>query len=322
MKRITIFLVAIFLGGGVSAQSLNVSSVSSAIQTNKAAIDQSGLTVTENGEEILSANYSYPSEPDPSLKAYPLNDGSVVVRENIANFLLYDTFGRVNNSISNSTRSEGGESISEFASDPAGKTIIVYNPKVIANGSTGSRAKKIDYRNVPLDIYYSADRELKDVQISANGEFIAFISSKGGTDDEVQLTDRFGNDLKTITFDQEIKGVTFSENGLFVTIYSSGRAAAYEIRSGNRVGSTSFRTNIKFAAYSPTDKTIVAITGEGDSSISGLEFHAVNVDARKIAREEINGSVTMLQSPVFIREGKGSYRIKGFSKDFILKAAF
>ena len=322
MKRLTIFLVALFIGGGANAQSLSVSSSASKITTNLSTIDQSGLKVTEGGNLILTAPYSITDEPDPSLSSYALPNGAVVVRENIANFLLYDTFGTVKNSISNSTQSEGGESMSEFVSDPAGKTLIVYNPKVINNGKTGSRAKKIDYRNVPIDIFYSAERELASVQVSSNGEFIAFISTKNGSDDEVELTDRFGNMLNTIIFDQSVKGVTFSENGLYTTIYSGGRAAVYEVRNGNRVGSTSFRTNVKYAAFSPEDKTIVALTGEGEELITELEFHAINVDARKIVRQEVNESVSFLQQPKFVRVGKGNYQIQGFSKDFVLKAAF
>lgn len=322
MKRTTLFLVSLFVSGGVSAQSLSVSGTQADLKPLVADVNQRGVVVTEQGENILSGKYTLPSVPDPSLKAFALPNGAAVVRENIANFLLFDSFGTVKNSISNSTQSEGGEAISELAMDPAGKTIIAYNPKVIANGKTGSRAKKLGFEGRGVDIFYSADRELKDVQVSTNGEFIAFISAKAGTEDEVQLADRFGNDLNTISFDQEIKGVTFSENGLFVTIYSGGRAAAYEVRNGERVGSTSFRTNLKFAAYSPEDKTIVAITGEGDKTITELEFHAVNVSARKIARENVSGEVMALQQPEFVRKGKGNYLITGFSKEFILKAAF
>lgn len=322
MKRTTLFLVSLFVSGGVSAQSLSVSGTQADLKPLVAEVNQQGVVVTEQGENILSGKYTLPSVPDPSLKAFALPNGAAVVRENIANFLLFDSFGTVKNSISNSTQSEGGEAMSELAMDPSGKTIIAYNPKVIANGKTGSRAKKLEFEGRGVDVFYSADRELRDVQVSMNGEFVAFISAKEGTEDEVQLTDRFGNDLNTISFDQEIKGVTFSENGLFVTIYSGGRAAAYEVRNGERVGSTSFRTNVKFAAYSPEDKTIVAITGDGDETITELEFHAVNVSARKIAREDVSGSVTALQQPEFVRKGKGSYLITGFSKDFVLKAAF
>ena len=322
MKRLALLAVLLFVQGSILAQSLSVTGSASESSANTAEINQDGLTVMESGQAVMNGSYSLPTQKDPSLKAFALPNGAAVVRENIANFLLYDSFGTVKNSISDSTQSEGGEAISELAMDPAGKTIVVYNPKVIVGGKTGSRAKKIDYRNMPVDVFYSADRELKSVQVSSNGEFVAFISAKTGTEDQVQLADRFGNDLNSISFDQEIKGVTFSENGLFVTIYSGARAAAYEVRNGDRVGSTSFRTSVKFAAYSPEDKTIVALTGEGESSITELQFHAINVAARKIAREEYAGSVTKVQRPEFVRDGKGSYRIKGFSKEFVLDAAF
>jgi hypothetical protein len=252
-----------------------------------------------------------------------LPDGSFIVRENIANFLVYDSFGRVQKSISNSTQSEGGEAISELAMDASGKTIVLYNPKVVLNERTGSRAKVITTRSVPTDIFYSEDRALTVVEVSANGEFIAFASSKSGSDDEVQLVDKFGNALNTISFDQPVKGVSFSENGLFVTIYSGGRAAAYEIRSGERVGSTSFRnTSVIFAGYDPIDKTIIGLTGTEGSSITDVQLHAVNVTARKIAREDFAGSLMKKSQVSMTRTSSGRYTISGLDKELNLRASF
>jgi hypothetical protein len=264
-----------------------------------------------------------PNEPDPSIKVYPLSNGGAILRENIANFLFYDSFGRVIQSISNSTQSEGGEAISELAVDPAGKSVVLYNPKIVSGGNTGSRAKLVANNSNPTDIYYSVDRALRTVIVSNNGELIAMASMKDGTDDQVMILDRFGNNLGEIEFDQNIKGVSFSENGLFITIYSGGRAAAYEIRSKERVGSTSFRnTSLLYANYSPEDKTIVAVTGSGVNTYSELEGHAVNVAARKIARVDINGTISNVHQPLLKRNGAGRYELTGFSQVLSIRASF
>jgi hypothetical protein len=319
MKRTILSIIFILTASSLSAQSLSVSGSTSDAEILTADINSSGIEVGE----MSVGSYSLPGESDPSLEAYALPDGSVIVRENIANFLIYDTFGTVKKSISNSSQSEGGEAISELSMDPSGKTIVVYNPKVNMNGQTGSRAKLIDKKANPVDVFYSQDRVLSVVEVSSNGEFIAFASSKTGTDDKVELSDRFGNILNTITFDQEVKGVTFSENGLYVAIYSGGRVAAYEVRSGERAGSTSFRnTSVQFAAYDPADKTIIALTGSGSLSLSDIQLHTVNISARKIAREEFSGTLSLRSQPSLTRTGSGRYTISGFDQELNLRAQF
>ncbi len=323
MKRTSILIIIVLISAPLVAQSLTVSSTASNTKYLSANIGSANVVVSEEGGlELLNSSYN-PPPSDPSLKAFVLPDGSFIVRENIANFLVYDSFGRVKRSISNSTQSEGGEAISELAMDVSGKTIVLFNPKVVMNGLTGSRAKIITTGNTPSDIFYSTDRALSVVEVSSNGEFIAFVSTKSGTDDEIELTDKFGNSLNTISFDQPVKGVSFSENGLFITIYSGGRAAAYEVRSGERVGSTSFRnTTVVFAGYDPLDKMIVGLTGSEGSSISDVELHAINVSARKIAREGFSGSLMVKDQIRMTRTGSGRYKISGLDKDLNLRASF
>lgn len=323
MNRILSLLIIGTLPLLSNAQELSISTAPGSNVTLEASINGSGIQILEmDGTEIFGADYSV-SANDPSIAVYPLADGSFIVRENIANFLVYDSFGKVQRSISNSTQSEGGEAISELAMDGNGKTVVVYNPKVMTNGVEGSRGKIISGSGPVMDVFYSQDRALSHVEVSANGEFIAFVSAKEGSDDEVQLMDRFGNMLVTISFDQSVKGVSFSENGLYVAIYSGGRAAAYQVRSGERVGSTSFRnTSVVFAGYDPVDKTIIGLTGSGSSTLTEVQLHAVNVSARKIARENSNESFNIVSQVSMERVGSGRYKIKGLDKEITLRASF
>lgn len=316
-----LFLSIPFLS--VSAQNLDVTTSTYYKNTVDASVTENGMIVSEGNNTILEAEYNFPAEPDPSLKAYAMPNGSVVVRENIANFLFYDSFGNIRKSISNSSQSEGGEAISEFAVDVNGKTKVIYNPKIIRDGKTGSRAKFVQANMEVTDVFSSQDRAIQSVDISTNGELIAITTMKEGTDDEVTILDQFGNILATIEFDQDVKGVTFSENGLFATIYSGGRAAAYEISSKERVGSTSFRnTSVIYANYSPEDKTIIALTGKGEQSYSELQAHTVNVSARKIARKDINGTMKQLHQIVMERTGNGRYLLLGLDSMINLRAQF
>jgi len=323
MFRISITLIVALLITEVNAQTLQVTTSNYNIQLPSALVNDDGVSVSDGDQVMQTGAYNLPNEPDPSIQTYPMKNGGVILRENIANFLFYDTFGRVQRSISNSTQNEGGEAISELAHDVAGKTVILYNPKIFSDGATGSRAKLVAGNSNPVDIFYSDDRALRTVVISSNGELIALATMKDGSDDEIMILDRFGNNLGVIEFDQDVKGVSFSENGLFLTIYSGGRAAAYEIRSKERVGSTSFRnTSLLYANYSPIDKTIVAISGSGNGTYSDLEGHAVNVSARKIARTDINGTIQEIHTPSFKRTASGRYEVTGFSQFLVLKASF
>lgn len=323
MYRIFTTLLVTLLISTVQAQSLQVTLSDYDLHLPSAMVNSDGVSVSDNGTVIQTGSYSLPSEPDPSIKAYALNSGAVILRENIANFLFYDSFGNIQRSISNSTQSEGGEAISELSVDPAGKTVILFNPKIVSGGNTGSRAKLVTGASNPVDIFYSRDRALRTVEVSSNGELIALATMKDGTDDEVTILDRFGNNLGTISFDQDVKGASFSENGLYITIYSGGRAAAFEIRNRERVGSTSFRnTSLIYANYSPEDNTIVALTGAGSEEYTELEAHAVNVEARKIARTDVSGSVSAIHQPSLKRTANGRYTITGFDRTLSFRASF
>ncbi len=307
----------------VNAQSLQVTKATYNQVLPTGIVDADGVSILDGNETIQNGSYTMPGEPDPSIKIYPLANGGAILRENIANFLFYDNFGRIQKTISNSTQSEGGEAISEVAHDPNAKTVVLYNPKIMSDGNTGSRAKLITGSSVPVDIYYSGNRALRTVVVSDNGELIALASMSDGTDDQVQILDRFGNNLGEIEFDQDVKGVSFSENGLFITVYSGGRAAAYEIRSKERVGSTSFRnTSLLYANYSPNDRSIVAVTGSGNESFTELEGHVVNISARQIARADISGSVNTIHQPRLTRTGSGRYQITGFNQTLTMRASF
>lgn len=278
-----------------------------------------------DGSTIVTGAYSTPDVNDPSLKVYPLQNGSFIVRENIANFILYDSFGKPGKTISNSTQSKEGESISELATDPHAKTIVIYNPKIIRNGTVSSRARVLDINNNPKDIFYSEDREIRAVKVAESGEYIAIAAGKAGADDVVTVMDKFGNVINTFTFDQEVAGLNIYGSGSYLTVYSTSRAAVYNVLSGERVGSTSFRSALQFANYSASDQAIVALTGDvNDQVLRNAEVHVINIQARKIARKEYSGTME-LKDPDFItleRTGQFRYTLKGLGKDLTLRASF
>ncbi len=319
MIRVALFLFLIS-STTLYAQKINVSLTEYSLRLPSAFVNTEGVIVSDGNTTLVSGKYEILDQPDPSLKVFALQNGGVILRENIANFLFYDSYGRVSKSVSNSTQSKEGEAISELAYDPKGKTIVLYNPKVVIDGNTGSRAKLVAKNSSPIDIFYSSNRALRTVKIASNGELIALASMSEGAGDELTILDRFGNNLGVFPFNQKVKGVSFSENGLYVTVYSSGRIAVYNIINKKRIGSTSIRKNsILYANFSPEDNAIIAITGAGVKTFKNLEAHIIQIDARKINKVTIKADISEIHKARFERIKRGNYTIEGFNKIISLK---
>ncbi len=276
--------------------------------------------VDASGTELLSIDKQLDNE-DGSTRIYAMNNGGFIIREVISNFDVYDSFGNLKYSIKNNTNSPGGEAVSEFASDPMAKTMVVYNPKIVISGRNESRASVVTASGDRKEFFYSNSTPIRDVQVSADGNYISVIAENN----TVHLYDRFGNKLNEVAFNQDIVGSRFSENGRYVCIYSSGRAGVYSVISGEREGSTSFRSTLRAAHYFPEDHVILAMTADRNgNTLSSIQFHAVNVEARSIARSDFDGVLGIADqiSLRFSRSAKKSYSLTGLNKKLNLKAAF
>ena len=308
-----------FASGNVSADLNKLTALSG-------VLNSSGISVFEGaGTELYSSSSYEMQSGDNSAKVYVKPDGGFIVRENIANFLFFDESGQIEQSVSNSSQSTEGESVSDLAADPAFKTVVLYNPKIVRDQIEGSRARVVKPNWTTSDIFYSGDRAIRTVRVSENGQFIAVVSYKDGEDDMVDVMDRFGNELETFDFNQSVADVVFSENGEFITIRSNSRVGVYSLLNGEREGSTSFRSALHFAEYIPEDHTIIALTAdESGSVLSGIEFHAINIEARAIERQDYNGrlGITELLSLSLNRTGSNSYSLTGLSKSLNLSVSF
>ncbi|MFH5883552.1 hypothetical protein ACG2F4_04500 [Halalkalibaculum sp. DA3122] len=270
----------------------------------------------------ISLNYS-----DPSLGIYPFDSGEVLLRNNIANFTLYNSMGAIITSGSSGSQSERGESISEVAFDPLGKTIVMYTPKIKQENGVGSQAVILSDDNATNNIFYSGDRSIKHLSIADNGQFVVLVTEEEGTDDAAVILDRYGNELNSISSEEELDGAYFAGDNEEVLLHSRRRALVYSTLQGERLGSTSFRSPLVLAQYFSEDQTIIGVTGnkvENTDIYRDLEFHAVNLDKREIARTELDGALATDPNIdlKFLREGRGQYRLMGSNKIINLRASF
>ena len=312
-----------FMTFGVTPDLTSVGILQNTVDGAKAyVLDAAGDTLA--AYPTISLNYD-----DPSLAIYPLNSGAALIRNNIANFTLYNSLGTIVSSGSGSSQSEEGESISEVAMDANGKTILIYVPKIKQNGggAVGSKANLLLDNNSTESIFYSDSREIAYGGVSDNGQFVVLITAAAGTDDRVRIMDRYGNDLNTITTDEDLSAAELTSDGRFIMVRSSSRVLVFSTMGGERLGSTSFRSTLLTARYFPEEGIILGITGnrvQNTEVASEIEFHAIHIERREIARRELDGGLGV--SPkiglILERTGAGRYRMLGASKVITLHASF
>lgn len=285
------------------------------------------VLMSSSGGTLSSFEITGITSGDPSLAIYPFSTGSVLVRDNIANFSFYDSFGAIITNVSGSSQSEGGESISEVAMSPASETVIIYTPKIRRGEGLGSQAGYLDDAMSLQSLYYSSDRYIKYLDITDNGQFVVFVTSGDDGEDQIYVTDRFGNELAVISSEESLKEARLSDNAGFVTAFTGNRVLVFDSMSGKRAGSTSFRSEVIAADYFPEDNTIVALTGsydEDSGTIGNAGFHAINMDRRKVERRDYNAalSVNKALEPSFSRHGANRYRFSGTNRTLELRVSY
>ncbi|MDX1672942.1 MAG: hypothetical protein R3211_11430 [Balneolaceae bacterium] len=265
---------------------------------------------------------------DPSLAVYPFNDGSVLVRDNIAGFTLFDSFGKRVAGVSGSGDSNRGELISEVSMDPNGKTVVIYTPKIKQqDGMMGSRAQLFTAENQLTNIFSSNTRTLRSVSVSSDGQFIALVTGGQNARDRVLVMDRYGNRLNTIETEEQLVGARIAANPSYLLLYSSGRAMVFNTLSGERIGSSSFSSGLLVADYFSEDQIILGMTGDYSSAagiVQNIEFLAIHLGKRAISSEELSGIIGLSSAvqPVLKRTGPGRYRLEGTSKIVEIRTSF
>lgn len=278
------------------------------------------------GNELISYETISISD-EASFGLYPFSNGNAILRDKIANFTFYDSFGEIVTSMSSSSQSEEGEAISEIATSKNGQTVVVYNPKIKRNGQLGSKAQVRSAEEEFTDIYGSSDRYLKNVTVSDDGSLIAVITASQGSDDEVLVMDKYGNEINSFAAEEDLQGVVFSDGLDYLTLYSGGRVMVYSTVDGESLGATSIRSPIKVANYFPEDNTVLVLTGnysDQTGTLNGAAFRAINLQQRSIASEEFSTPLGFNDSidAEIIRNSASSYTLKGASKELNISVNF
>ena len=329
-------VILLMLSASLMAQDLQVEIEHEPTRTFGAILDRASNQIRiqdPQGYEQTAVSYSFIDEEDPSLQVYANAFGSVI-RENISNFLWFDAQGSLQHSASNSSQAQGGESMSEWVSDPNQRTHVLFVPKINFDGSIGSSAQIMSKSFQSISLYFSTERMIRDVKVSSDGAFIGLITARESTDDEVLIFDRYGNQLSSWVFNQAVEGIQFSDNGRYHTLYSGGRVAVFDMLTGERLGSSSIRGNAIIAAnYLPSQSSIVAITANASTnlqvnqglldankpSLTDLELHTINIEARKVSRSPIVVPQATQLAPLYLVQSTNKVTLYGLDVSLTIR---
>lgn len=264
---------------------------------------------------------------DPSLSVYPTNTGHLLLRNNIMNFTFHDELGEIGTNISNGSSTEQGETISRLVTNPSHETFILYTSKIKANNSVGSKVRLIDADKQLRPIFQSDDRYIKDLELSDDGAMITIVTAADGTNDQVIVMDKYGNEINTITSDEELAGASLAEGGKHLTLFSDNRIRVYNLLNGDNIGSTSLQQPVFMADYFPDDNMLLVVSGHYSSSsgnMNNIEVKAVDLARRDIVSESFSGVLNSHEAftPEIKRISSNEYLLKGANKELEVDVAF
>gem|GEM_PF-348650 len=287
--------------------------------------DLRAILIDGKGEKMKDIKLDHFDPFDETLTIKTFNNGRFITRDNVANFTFFDSRGSIKYSVSNSSGSEDGEVVSGITADPSGNTVLLYNPRINYGQQHGSRARIVKGENQKIDLFSSRERTIKYANITNNGNFVTLISEHAGTDDEVLVTDRFGNEIASINSDMDLLGGSLSEDAEYLTLYSGNRAQVYRLSDMERLGSTSFQVGVTFATYSAADQQIIALCGNlSNNRINNPEIHAVHLGERSIARTDLSSTLSYIDYNQIrmTRTGANQFIITGLNQDLAIRTQF
>lgn len=278
------------------------------------------------GEILNDREMEYVNSSDNTLDLYVFNDGRVITRDNVSNFTFLDIEGEELYSHSNLSGSADGEVASELVADPSGKTVLLYIPRINYGNREGSMVRRVDGEKELTELFGSRERQIRSVDISDDGSFLLIVTTAPGTNDQVHLMDRFGNELTTFDSDEDLEGGTVSVQANHVTLYSSNRVQVYRIGDQERVGSSTIRQPVVYATYSEEDEQILLLSGRQNRSgeLQEGEVQAIHLGRRAIARTSLSGDLSFLdRNQIRIqRIGANRFEVLGMNRPFEISTNF
>lgn len=281
---------------------------------------------TPQGDTVNSYTSVSVNPNDPSLAIYPVSSGHLLLRDNIMNFIWHDGLGNKGTNISSGSGSQQGETISEVKMSADRQTIVIFTPKIKRASGLGSKAELLKADEEFKRIFQSEDRYIKDLSVADDGNLITLVTAAEGTNDEVVILDKFGNEINTLTIEESVVGAGLAADGQHVTVYSNNRVGVYDIINGERLGSASLQEAVFAAEYFPADQMVVLLSGDYSSAsgiLNNVQVKVIDLQKRSIASEEFSPALGFHEAlhPTFKRLSSNKYEFEGANKDLVIDVA-
>ncbi|MEX0594317.1 MAG: hypothetical protein WD115_06035 [Balneolaceae bacterium] len=284
----------------------------------------------QDGSPLLDHELDFVDGADETLALYLLDNGTYVVRDNVANFTRHDLDGSIGVRHSNFSGATGGERPSYLVSDRFGLTSLYVVPDIQYGENRGSMVRLLKgYGEASETIHESRDRTLLHVGLSPDGRQVLMIQEMPGMDERiVELVDRFGNLIQTIESEEPWIGGAVDESGNVITLFTTSRVQSFRVGDAERLGSSTVRgEEVFYGGYCSSREEMVILTGSVDESsarITGAEIQVVSLRARSLVREPVpGGTLTWNGSTgVNLNCGETRHEINGVGRTIRVQPTF
>ncbi|MDI6400398.1 hypothetical protein QLX67_00160 [Balneolaceae bacterium ANBcel3] len=261
---------------------------------------------------------------DPSRALFLFDNGQFVYRDNVAGFAFYNEQGENVSQVYNSFGSQDGEQVSQFSATAFGNSVYLYNPVIHEGGNINSRIQKAHMDESVREIAFFENRKISSLEIHPSGRMMLVHTIRQDTDvHEAFVLDMDGSILVYIDFENtEVLRSELSLCGRFITARASGRVMVYDVPTGERLGSASFRQTVRAAGYNPDGTMVVLTASQGSrNQLQNLMLHMIDIHQRTIHREDIDLSIA--ESPDkplrILFDQSGHSRITGGNRDILIR---
>lgn len=249
------------------------------------------VIVVENGVTKL-ASYDSKVEirsDDPSVQIYALNNGGVVIRNNILFYDFFSPTGEIEASVSALRGTNIRTGLSQLAMSENQSGFFFYIPEIFYGSNRGSVILRFAGDENHIRVFESSDQTISSLDVLDNGSrLLVHLISNQGNHSAVML-DANGTVINSIDLDFEPLKLSLTRDGNFLVAQASARVVVMNASNGNRVGATSIRSgSIILSDYLPQSDTILILSGDQDNSrIRNAQITTVNIGERSINRAEV-----------------------------------
>jgi hypothetical protein len=249
-------------------------------------LNRDGSTFLEHRDVIIL------EASDNSNKLFVHNDASFTIRNNIAGFTLFNPGGVELNRLFNNSGSVRGEAISELRQARNGRSLVVYNPRIVRENGDHSRIQLIGGEGL-RHLYTFTEGPMAGLALSENGEQIVALASASSSG-LLAVFNPAGEMLRKVEVMQNPERLFLTPAGRHAVVARGNRVELWNLDSGTREASTATRADVVFAHFDEDSSRLIMLTGTQRGRSAELQnpaVYVINTTERSLMREQFDGTL-------------------------------